>query len=54
MEDLKHDFAMEKRLKDLDSDLHRRFTDAVFALQFNLSNFKLISPISQIIPCFIR
>ena len=44
MEDLKHDFAMEKRLKELDFDLHKRFTDAVFALQFNLSNYKLIFP----------
>lgn len=44
MEELKHDFAMEKRLKELDSELHRRFTDAVFALQFNLSNYKLIFP----------
>ena len=44
MGELKHDFAMEKRLRELDPDLHRRFTDAVFALQFNLSNYKLIFP----------
>ena len=44
MDDLKHDFAMEKRLKVLNPDLHRRFTDAVFALQFNLSNYKLLFP----------
>ena len=44
MEEVKHDFAMEKRLRELDSDLHRHFTDAVFALQFNLSNYKLIFP----------
>ncbi len=40
----KSDFAMERRLRQLDPDLHKRFTDAVFALQFNLSNYKLIFP----------
>ena len=44
MEEVKHDFAMEKRLRELDSSLHKGFTDAVFALQFNLSNYKLIFP----------
>ena len=44
MEEYKHDFAMEKRLKELDPGLHKIFTDAVFALQFNLSNYKLIFP----------
>lgn len=39
-----HDFAMERRLKELDPALHRRFSDAVFALQYNLSNYKLIFP----------
>ena len=39
-----HDYAMERRLRDLDPELHRRFTDAVFALQYNLSNYKLIFP----------
>lgn len=39
-----HDFAMEFRLKALNADLHKRFTDAVFALQNNLSNYKLIFP----------
>ena len=39
-----HDFAMERRLRQLSPDLHKRFTDAVFALQFNLSNYKLIFP----------
>ena len=39
-----HDFAMERRLKLLDPELHRRFTDGVFALQYNLSNYKLIFP----------
>ena len=38
------DFAMEQRLFRLDPDLHRRFTNAVFALQHNLSNYKLIFP----------
>ena len=37
-------FAMERRLHQLDPELHRRFTDAVFALQYNLSNYKLIFP----------
>ena len=39
-----HDYAMERRLKDLDPELHRRFTDAVFAIQHVLSNYKLIFP----------
>ena len=39
-----HDFAMERRLRRLDPELHKRFTDAVFALQYNLSNYKLIFP----------
>ncbi len=39
-----YQFAMENRLKKLSPELHRRFTDAVFALQYNLSNYKLIFP----------
>lgn len=39
-----HDFAMERRLRALDPGLHRRFTDAVFALQHILSNYQLIFP----------
>lgn len=39
-----YDFAMERRLRELDVDLHTRFTDAVFALQNILSNYKLIFP----------
>lgn len=39
-----HDYAMERRLRELDPELHKRFTDAVFALQYNLSNYKLIFP----------
>ena len=39
-----HDFAMERRLRDLDPQLHRRFTDTVFGLQYILSNYKLLFP----------
>ena len=39
-----HDYAMERRLCQLDPALHKRFTDAVFALQFNLSKYQLIFP----------
>ena len=39
-----HDYAMERRLRIMNPELHRRFTDAVFALQYNLSNYKLIVP----------
>lgn len=39
-----HDFVLERRLRALDPELHRRFTDAVFALQHILSNYKLIFP----------
>ena len=38
----KTDFALERRLRELDSDLHQRFADTVFALQHILSNYKLI------------
>ena len=44
MEAMNHDYAMERRLRDLDPDKHRRFTDAVFALQHILSNYQLIFP----------
>ena len=37
-------FAIEFRLRELDKDLHKRFTDCVFALQSILSNYKLIFP----------
>lgn len=40
----KTDFALERRLRELDVNLHQRFTDAVFALQHILSNYKLIFP----------
>lgn len=39
-----HDFAMERRLRELNPALHRRFTDAVFSLQHILSNYKLLFP----------
>ena len=43
-EDRSHDFAMERRLCALDPGLHRRFTDAVVALQFALTRYKRIFP----------
>ena len=39
-----HAFLLEKRLRQLSPELHRRFTDGVFALQYNLNNYKLIFP----------
>ena len=39
-----HDFLMEKRLRELDPALHRRFTDTVFALQHTLSHFRRLFP----------
>ena len=40
----RYDYALEKRLRELDKNLHLRFTDTVFALQNVLSNYKLIFP----------
>ena len=40
----KYDFSLERRLKELDSNLHTRFTNTVFALQQILSNYQLIFP----------
>lgn len=40
----KYDFILERRLKELDSNLHARFTNTVFALQQILSNYQLIFP----------
>ena len=40
-----YDFSLERRLKELDSALHTRFTDTVFALQQILSNYQLIFPL---------
>ena len=39
-----YDFALEKRLRDLSPNLHKRFTDTVFSMQFILSNYKLLFP----------
>ena len=39
-----YDFSLERRLKELDPQLHTRFTDTVFALQQILSNYQLIFP----------
>ncbi len=39
-----YNFFMEKQLRQLDPQLHKRFTDAVFALQYNLSHYKRIFP----------
>ncbi len=40
----KYDFLLEGRLRELDKDLHSRFTDTVFAMERILSNYKLIFP----------
>lgn len=40
----KYDFILERRLKELDSNLHARFTNTVFALSQILSNYQLIFP----------
>ena len=44
MPDDANSFALEFRLRELDSDLHKRFTDCVFVLQRILSNYKLLFP----------
>lgn len=44
MTDDSNSFALEFRLRDLDRDLHTRFTDCVFVLQKVLSNYKLLFP----------
>ncbi|MBR4165575.1 MAG: hypothetical protein IKR43_05005, partial [Lachnospiraceae bacterium] len=38
------EFVMERRLRELNPGLHRRFTDTVFALQHMLSHYQLIFP----------
>ena len=38
------DFALEKRLKELNIGLHERFSNTVLAIQHILSNYKLIFP----------
>ena len=44
MPDDSNSFALEFRLRELDRDLHGRFTDCVFVLQRILSNYKLLFP----------
>ena len=39
-----YDFTLEKRLHDLSPQLHKRFADTVFSMQFILSNYKLLFP----------
>ena len=39
-----YDYLLERRLRELDKGLHDNFTNAVFALQRILSNYKLIFP----------
>lgn len=39
-----HDFLMEKRLRALDPDLHRRVTDAALVLQHTLSHYQRLFP----------
>lgn len=39
-----YDYSLEKRLRELDKDLHARFQDTVFAVEKILSNYKLIFP----------
>lgn len=41
---VEHDYAMERKLRELNPELHRRFTNAVFGLQHILSNYKLLFP----------
>ena len=40
----KFDFAMERRLRDLSPELHRRFTEAVFGLQNILTKYQKVFP----------
>ena len=44
MSNEKYDYLMEKRLRELNPQLHRQFTDSVFALQRMLSNFLILFP----------
>ena len=39
-----NNYILEYRLRDLDQDLHRRFTDTVFAMQNTLFHFKRLFP----------
>ena len=42
--DNESDFALERRLRDLNGELHRNYTDTVFGLQRFLSKYKLMLP----------
>ena len=39
-----YDYAMERRLRELSPELHKRFAESVFGLQNILSNYLLIFP----------
>ena len=41
---MENNFALEKRLKELNPDLHARFANTVLAIQHILTNYKLIFP----------
>ena len=41
---MNYEFAMERRLREMDPGLHRRFTETVFALQRYLSRYRLMFP----------
>ena len=41
---MENNFALEKRLKELNPELHTRFTNTVLAIQHILTNYKLIFP----------
>lgn len=44
IEQEKTDFLLEKKLRELDPDLHRRFRDTVFATQKILTRYQLLFP----------
>lgn len=44
MENESFEFGMERRLKELDSDLHSRFRDTVFAMQHALTHYQRLFP----------
>ena len=41
---MSNDYAMERRLRELNPGLHKRFTESVFGLQHILTNYLLIFP----------
>ena len=42
--DTRYDYAMERRLRSMAPELHKRFTDAVFGLQRILTRYQLLFP----------